>query len=172
MTGYILNIGPDLLVQIFWQFLNTFVLFAILTKILYKPVKKILKDRTDKIAGNIASAETKLADANALMAQYEQKMSEIEKERDAILETARKRARERETQIVEEAKQEAETIKQRARLDIEREQEQARDTLKTQIIEISSLMAGKYIQTAMDEQTQTQLFEDVLSDLGDVKWLS
>jgi len=56
--------------------------------------------------------------------------------------------------------------------DIEREQERARDEVKKQIIEISSLMASRFVSANMDDSTQKKLLNEAIADLGDAKWLA
>jgi F0F1-type ATP synthase membrane subunit b/b' len=42
--------------------------------------------------------------------------------------------------------------------------------LKKQIIEISSAMASRFIKASIDENQQKKLADEVISELGDVKW--
>lgn len=172
MDGYILILDQQMLINLAWQLLNTLIMCAILTYLLYKPVLQFMQKRKDRIAVNIATAEGKLADADKLKLEYEKKLSNIESERNEILDAAKKRASLREQQIIAEAKEEAETLRNRAKLDITREQEKAKDYIKTQIIEISSLMTSRYVASVIDENKQNQLLEEIISDLGDAKWLS
>lgn len=167
-------IGLDQQTLMAWglQMINTLVMVFVLVKLLYKPVGKFLNARVEKIKNNIMNAENKLKDADSLKVQYEEKMKNIEKERSQILEEARARATSKEREIVEAAKLEAETIKKRAILDVEREQTKAREELKGQVIEISTLMASKYIASSIDTNTQNKLLNEVISELGEVKWLS
>ena len=132
----------------------------------------MLAARREKIEGQINSAETQLAEANKLKAEYEKKLSEIDKETEAILGEARNRGAQREQEIIAEAKKEAETLKNRAMVDIQREQEKAKDEIKKQIIEVSSLMAGKFVAASIDQNEQNKLVDEVISDLEEVKWLS
>ncbi len=170
--AYVMNFDKQFIIQLCWQLFNTAVLCFILTKLLYKPVKKFLADRKEKIAKQIDGAKAQLEDAQKLKAQYEMKLSEIEKERNAILDNARSQGKQTEQQIISDAKREAETIKNRAMLDIQREQEKAKDEIKKQIIEVSSLMASRFIASSMDEATQNRLVDEVIADLGEIKWQS
>lgn len=172
MEGYVITLDQQFLIQIGIQLLNTIIMCAGLSYLLYKPVTKYLNARKERIAGQIDSAEKRLSDAEKLKEQYESKLKEIDKERNEILEESRIRAAQREQQIISEAKKEADSIRQRAMLDIEREQEKAKDDIKHQIIEISSLMASHFIEASIDEKQQNKLVDEVISDLGDVKWLS
>jgi F-type H+-transporting ATPase subunit b len=163
-------LNQEFLVQLAWQLINTCILCAILTKLLYKPVKKFLQDRKDKVANQIDSAQQKLEEAEALRLKYEGKLKEIESEKAEILAAARERAKLNEAQIINEAKNEAQTLKERAELDIKRAEEKAKDDIMKQIIEVSSLMTSRFIQASMTEDEQNKLVNEVISDLGEVKW--
>ena len=71
---------------------------------------------------------------------------------------------------IEEAKKEAEAIKSRAMLDIQREQDKAKEDIRLQIIEVSSLVASKFISENINQAEQNKLVDQVIADLGEVKW--
>lgn len=170
MDGYILTLDSTLLQGIIFQIVATIILCIILTKLLYKPVLEFLEKRKKGIEENITEASEKLSQADALKFEYEVKIKEIEKEKDSILTEARARAKSLEAQILEDAKKEAETIKNRAMLDIQREQEKAKEEIRLQIIEVSSLVASKFISKNIDEDEQNALVDKAIADLGEVKW--
>ena len=172
MDKFILSFDIDFLKDVAFQLLNTGILCAVLTYLLYKPVKNFLAARRERIEGQITSAETQLKEANEMKVMYEEKLKSIDKEKEAILGEARNRALKREQEIIAEAKREAETLKNRAMVDIQREQEKAKDEIKKQIIEVSSLMAGKFVAASIDQNEQNKLVDEVISDLEEVKWLS
>lgn len=172
MVSYILTLDKQMLIQLGFQLLNTVILCLGLGFILYKPVLNFLALRKEKIATQLSKAEAELVQANKFKAEYEQKLKSIEAERSQILDEARNRAKENEKQIISEAKKEAETLKNRAMIDIQREQEKAKDEIRKQIIEVSSLMTSRFIASSMDEATQNKLVDEVISDLGEVKWQS
>lgn len=163
-------LNQEFLIQLAWQLLNTAVLCAILTKLLYKPVKKFLQERKERISNQIDSAEQRLKEAESLKLEYESKLKEIETEKAEILASARERAKLNETQIIDEAKKEAQILKERATLDIQRAEEKAKDDIMKQIIEVSSLMTSRFIAASMTEEEQNKLVNEVISDLGEVKW--
>lgn len=172
MEGFILSLDFDLLKDIAFQLLNTVILCGVLSYLLYKPVSNFMRNRRERIASQISSAESQLKSAEKLKAEYAEKIKNIEKEKDVILEQARSRASKKEQEIILEAKKEADTLKNRAIIEIQREQEKAKDEIKKQIIEVSSLMASRFISASIDESQQNKLVDEVISDLGDVKWLS
>ncbi|MBR1445385.1 MAG: F0F1 ATP synthase subunit B [Firmicutes bacterium] len=172
ITDYVIKLDQQFVYQLFIQLFNTAFLCFILTKLLYKPVKQFLKERKEKIINQIDSAAIQLEEAEKLKAEYEAKLKEIDSEREEILSSARSAAKQRESEIISDANKEAKIIKDRAMLDIQREQEKAKDEIRKQIIEVSALMASRFISASMNEEQQNQLLGNAIEELEDVKWLS
>ncbi|MFV0440745.1 MAG: F0F1 ATP synthase subunit B [Lachnospirales bacterium] len=170
VTGNIVNFDMMMVKQMVLLLISDLVIIFILGKLLYNPVKDFLRKRTERIANDIDKSEKALSDANALKAEYEAKLKDIDKEKADILEKARKLASDKEKDIIDLAKDEANVIKNRAMLDIKREEDKARDDMKSSIIEISTLMASRYVATNLTEDNQNKLLDEVIDSLGEVKW--
>ena len=90
--GRIFGLDEQTFIQIGMQLLNAIVLAFALAFILYKPVKEFLDKRSEGIQGKINDADATMAKAKELIAEYENKIKDIEKERLDILEEARLQA--------------------------------------------------------------------------------
>ena len=145
--------------------LSVALLAAIMTYLLYNPIKKILADRADKIAGDLKDAEDKNLSASELKLKYEQKVRDIELERADMIEAARKEAKERQAQIVDEAKAEATSLKERAAREIAQEKVRFKDAVHAAIIDISTDMAAKVIEATIDKSAHDKLFAEALAEL-------
>ena len=99
-------------------------------------------------------------------------MKQVDKEAEALISEARKKALKQETVIINEAKQEAVKIIDRANKDIELEKSKVQDEMKQEIINVASAMAGRIVKSSMDEKTQSQLFDETLREMGDETWQS
>ena len=77
-----------------------FFLFLIMSNKLFNPARKLLQDRKDGIARDIADAKKDKEEAEKLRLEYEAKLKDINKERDAILAEARQKALKNETKII------------------------------------------------------------------------
>ena len=82
----------DLNGTLLFQFVNFFILVAILAKFAYKPILKVLEDRRNKIATDISSAEEARATAEKLKADYEAQLQKAHMEAQAIVDKAVKQA--------------------------------------------------------------------------------
>ena len=128
------------------QLINGIILAAALSYILYKPVQEFMRRRTERIQSKLDDAEAMMAKANELKAEYEQKMQGIEKERAELLEAARLQVAEESSVILENAREEASQIKEQALESLAEEKKRLKEE-KTHlyIIELATLLAEKYI---------------------------
>lgn len=149
-----------------------FVLFAVMSYFLFNPARKMLTDRQAKIKGELDDAKANMEEANRLREEYEAKLAEINKEAESILSEARKKALASENRIVAEAKEEAARIMERARMEAELEKKKVSDEVKTEIISVASLMAGKVVAASIDTTVQNQLIDETLKEMGKDTWLN
>ncbi len=149
-----------------------FFLFLIMSYFLFNPARKLLNDRKNKIHSELEEAKNGMEQAQALKAEYEEKLREVDKEADAILSEARRKALANENQIVAQAKEEAARILDRARVEAELEKQKMSDEVKREMIAVASVMAGKIVAASIDTNVQNQLIEDTLKEMGDKTWLS
>lgn len=148
-----------------------FVLFLALSYFLFNPARKMLNSRTEKIRGELDDAKENMEQAQALKADYEEKLQNVEKEAEAILSEARRKALANENQIIAQAKEEAARILERARVEAELEKQKMADDVKKEMISIASMMAGKVVSASIDTTVQNQLIDETLKEMGENTWL-
>ena len=149
-----------------------FVLFLLLSYLLFNPARKLLNDRKEKIQGELEDAKSNMEQAQSLKAEYEEKLRNVDKEAESILSEARKKALANENQIVARAKEEAAAILDRARTEAVLEKQKMSDDIKKEMVSVASLLAGKVVSASIDTTVQEQLIEETLNELGDETWLS
>lgn len=168
----LIGFDPQLLADVAITGINIFILFFALSYLLFNPVRDVLEKRRQKIAGELADAATDKKTAAELKAEYETKLKDINKEAEAILEEARKKAKKREAEIIDEAKGEAARIIERANREIEMERKKAVDDMKQEVINIASMIAGKVVAASIDTTVQDALVEETLKEMGETTWQS
>ena len=146
------------------------VLFFAMSYFLFNPARKLLNERKEKIRGELENAKNNQEAAIALKAEYEEKLKEIDKEAEAILSDARKRALANENQMIAQAKEEADRIIDRARVEAQLEKQKLSDEVKKEIISVASVMAGKLVAASIDTTLQNQLIDETLKEIGDDTW--
>ena len=149
-----------------------FFLFLIMSNKLFNPARKLLQDRKDGIARDIADAKKEKEEAEKLKAEYEAKLKNISKERDEILAEARQKALKSEPKIVRDAKEEAAAIIARANEEAELEKKKVADEVKQEMISVAALMAQKVVAANIDTTIQNSLVEQTLKEMGEGTWLN
>ena len=149
-----------------------FVLFLVMSYFLFNPARAFLNSRKEKIHSDLEDARTSKEEAEALKAEYEAKLRDIDKEAEGILSDARKRALANENQIVAEAKEEAARILAHARKEAELEKQKVADDVKNEMISVASMLAGKVVSASIDTTVQDQLVAETLKEMGKDTWLS
>ena len=150
--------------------LSMLVLFTLMSYLLFNPVRDMLEKRKERVANDQAVAAKEKADAIAFKEEYDQKLKEVDKETEAILSEARKRAKQNEVKIVAEAKEEAARIIARANAEIELEKKRALDDMKQEMITIASIMAQKVVAASIDTNVQASLIDETLKEMGEGTW--
>ena len=169
--SYVVDFSMSTLIEVGLHIVAVLLLFIIIAKLLFKPVREVLAKRKEKIATDLSVAKQNKENAQALKEDYDKKLANIKDEANEILKQAHEKAKLNEKNIVNEAKQEANRIIARASVEIEREQQKARDEMKKDIIEVATLMATKFVAITMDESKQDELVEQTINEMGDKVWL-
>ncbi|WP_186424075.1 F0F1 ATP synthase subunit B [Lacrimispora celerecrescens] len=168
----LLGFDPQLLFDSFVTGINIFILFFALSYMLFNPVREVLEKRRQRIAGELKNAADDKEAARTMKEEYEARLLEVKKEAEEILEDARKRAKQREAEIITEAREEADRIVTRGSREVELERKKALDDMKDQIISIASVMAGKVVAASIDTTVQDALIDETLKEMGESTWQS
>ena len=172
LGDYIFGLDPQLIFDSLITLLAMFVLFLFLSYLLFNPARDLMQKRQETIRQEMETAAKEKADAIQFKEQYDEKLKNVDKESEEILSETRKKALKKETAIVDEAKQEANRILNRANREVELEKNKVKDEVKQEMISVAAAMAGKVIEVSLDEDKQSQLIEDTLKEMGDETWLS
>ena len=169
---YLFDLTGQLLQDALLMIIAVFALFLIASHFLFNPAREMLKKRQEKIKGELDDAKESMESADALKAEYEDKLKNINKEAEEILTQARKKALDNENRIIAEAKQEAVAIIRQAKNEAELEKRKAADDVKKEMISIAAMMAGKVTKDAVDVSVQDSLVEETLKEIGENTWLN
>lgn len=166
------DLDMQLLMDVLQAAISVFVLFLLLSYLLFNPVRKMLKDRQATIKSNIDIAIADKASAAELKELYEGKLKEVDKEAEQILSEAHQKAMKNEAKMIDEAKEEAARIIKRAKEEAELEKKRAMDEVKQEMITVASMMAAKVVAASIDTTIQDTLVEETLKEMGDSTWQS
>ena len=166
----IFGIDLQLLQDVVLTAVAIFILFFVLSYLLFNPVREMLEKRKKKISDELQEAEKSLHDAEAMKSEYDAKMLTAKEEANAILDDARKKALKNRNEILEEAHNDANRMKERAAVEIEQEKVHARDDLKNEMVDIAALLAEKAVLQKMSPEIQENLVDETLQEIGEHTW--
>lgn len=169
-SGRLFGLDYQLLFDAAITAINVFILFLLLSVILFNPVRNMLKKRQDKITSDRETANQSREEALAMKAEYEEKLKAANKEAELILSDARKTSVHNEQKIIDEAKEEAARIIERANKEAELEKQKAADDVKQQIVAVSAMIASKLIAKSIDESESNAIIEQTLNEMGENTW--
>ena len=147
------------------QVINFLILVAILTKVAYKPLMKILEERRAAIEGSIASAQKEREEAEAMKAEYKAHLAQARAEAQAIVAKAERTAKESRDAILAEAKREQARMLASARDEIALEKQRALAELRREVVSLSTLAASKVLSENLDAQKNSALVERFIDEL-------
>jgi len=170
--NYLFDLTGQLLQDALLMIIAVITLFLIASHFLFNPVREMMNKRQEKIKDELDTAQKSMEDADAMKAEYEDKLKNVDKEAESILSDARKRALDNESKIVAAAKEEAAGIINQARIEAQLEKQKAADEVKKEMISIAALLAGKVTAGAIDASIQDSLVEETLKEIGETTWQS
>ena len=151
------------------QILNFVILVIFLRAVAYKPVCRLLEQRSQKIQSDLDKAEADKREAQQTLAQYRQTLQEANIRAQEIIANAEKSARDTHDAKILETKRDIEQIKKNAADEIQRERAQAMDQMKAEVVALSLLAAGKVIGKNIDNKENERLINDFINQLDKEK---
>ena len=133
--------------NIIWIVVNLLVLYLIFKKSLFHLVLTVIKAREDLINEQLENAKKTNEDALEKKKNYEEQLSLAKGEADKIIMEARERAEREKVKTMEKTRKEAQTMMDRAKADIAREEESARRAAQADIARLAMVAAEKIIKS-------------------------
>jgi F-type H+-transporting ATPase subunit b len=156
-----------------WQQVITNIIgFAIflwlMRKYAWNPILDFMDQRREEIAGNFRKIEEEKADLEKLKGKYQGYIDKIDEEATQRIQAAIKNGQDAARQIEDEARNKAQTIVQRARVDTDRILEDARLQFKDFVIDVGVEAGKKAAMDTLDETTHRKLVEKFVEELTNV----
>ena len=156
--------------KILFMLINLFLIYLILKRFLYKPVKKMFEMREQEVAETYQKADAAEAEAHQLKDQYEKKLSGAKTEAEEIVRSATRRAQLRSESMIGEAKDTVSNMMVRAEEQIESEKKKAVNEIKDEIADIALMAASNVLEKEMDAGDHKRLIDEFIDKVGDGPW--
>lgn len=153
--------------QILISLLNLIIIFLILKKFLFSPVRRVIADRTAKIESDYADAKAASEKAERDRTEWENTLKGARYDADSIIKKAETDATAMSEEIISEANKKAEGIINRARADADAEYRKAEAQIKHEIAGVSVAIAEKMLEREIDSEDHRKLIDSFIENIGD-----
>jgi F-type H+-transporting ATPase subunit b len=151
------------------QIVNFALLAVLLYFVAYKPILRMLDQRSARIKQGLEDAEQASRRAAEMEHEFEQRLAEARKEGQEIIAQATQMSEKARQDILETAREEARAQVEKAKEEISRERELAMSELRQQVADLSLSISEKVIGEALDQQRQRELIATFLEQTEELK---
>ena len=151
------------------QFISFGILLALLLFVAYKPITKMLDERSRKIKDSMDQAEFIKQQVAKTEQMVQEQLTQARKEGQDVVAQAAQIGEKLREEARQQARQDAEAIVARARTEIKAEREEAIARLRKEFVEVAILAAEKVINRALDKEIHRKLIEETLEESTNLK---
>jgi len=148
------------------QIVNFSLLFVLLYMVAYKPILRMLDQRSQRVKESMKRTEESERWLAQAQQDYERQLEQARKESQAIIAQASQAADRLREESIHQAKEEAQKLLEKAKSEIEYERRRAMAELQEDVANIAVLAAGKVINRSLDAEAHRQLIQDFLKETG------
>jgi F-type H+-transporting ATPase subunit b len=156
----ITKVPMDLLLNL----LNIIILFVIVRILVYKPVKKFLDARAEKVNAEAENAAAQKAEADRLRAEYEARLADAETKSREIISESKKKAANEAALIIAEAKKESEAIITASKIKIEREREASLKEMKKEVAALAVEITKKLLEREINDDDNLRIAQELFNE--------
>ncbi|SCK01557.1 F-type ATPase subunit b [uncultured Clostridium sp.] len=146
---------------------NTAILYIILKHFFFDKVKAVINQREEYINKTFLEAEEATEKAETIRIESEKRIEELKRQSRKITEDEKRKAEDIYRDIVDEAKRDAEVIKEKARAEIEREKKRNEYVLKERYVSLAMELSEQLIEKNIDEGKNKDLIDEFIAKVGD-----
>ncbi len=146
------------------QFVNFILLLVILRAVAYKPILKMLDERSARIRESMERAEELKTQAARTEEEFARRLTEARHESQEIIANAERIADRLRQDELDKTRQQVEALRTKALDDIVREREAAVVELRKQVANLAVLAASRAVGRSLDQGSHDRLIVEALSE--------
>ncbi|MDO4198998.1 MAG: F0F1 ATP synthase subunit B [Erysipelotrichaceae bacterium] len=151
------------------QLCATAILFFLMYKLAWKPVKKIMDTRSEQEQSKLDHAEAMAKENDQLNEAAKKHVSEAHHMAYKIIEETKADSEAIKEEIVAEGKKEAQELIDKANYTIEQEREAMIENIHDEIIDVAMAATEKLILSKMDEKADKESIDHFIREVSDAK---
>lgn len=146
--------------ELVWGSIAFVLLFLALSKFAFPKFKQTMTERTERIRGQLESAENTKTEADRMLEEYRAKLAAAQSEAGRIIEESKKTAEGLRRELVARAEEEAAEIVTRARGEVGAERDRAIAELRASVADLTITVAEKVIGRELQSESAQRSFVD------------
>jgi len=146
------------------QLINFLILLGLLTFFGYKPIRKMLDERSNRIKQSMEQAEATKQEYEHAQVEVEKQISKARDEGQSIIAQAAQAGESVKEEARQEARKEAQAIAERTRAELGRERDKIVDELRKEFVDTAILAAERVISETLDKGKHRRLIEKTLEE--------
>ncbi len=150
---------------IFWTIVSFVIMAALLYRLVFPPLVKILEQRRSAIEGGLKQAKAAQEEAQQLLVNYRQQLADAEGKTSAMFEEAQNRSQAMREEALKNAQKEANRVIESTRKDIEVYERKALTDLKDDISRIVINVSGRMIKKNLKAEDQKKLIDASIKEM-------
>ena len=151
------------------QIVNFVLLFGLLYLVAYKPIMRMLDERSNKVKESMGQAESVREQSERAEEDVKKRLEAAGKEGQEVIARAVRTGEDARQKVQQEAKKDTETLIEKARLEIQRERDEAIDDLRKEFTDLTIEAAGKVIEQSLDKKAHREIIDKVLEESETLK---
>jgi len=155
--------------SLIFQAVSFILLFALLSLVAYKPLLKMLDERSRRVKESLEQAEILKEKSTHAEEEVKKQLQIASQQGMEMVAQATKTSEEIRAKAQELAKQDTETLITRARQAIQVERDEAIGELRKEFADITVMAAGKVIGETLDKESHKKLIDKVLQESQTLK---
>lgn len=152
--------------EIIWGGISFLILLVLIYKVGYPAIKKGMEARSEKIRASLAEADKAKSEAQSVLDEYRRQLADAKSEAGRIVEEARQAADKIRQDLRKQAEAEVAEIKSRAQEDITAQATRTMADLRARVALLSIELAEKVVEKNLDRDTNRQLVERFIDQVG------
>jgi F-type H+-transporting ATPase subunit b len=157
-------VSPDVGLMI-WTLVVFAISLYVLAKFVFPRIADALDKRQQAIEESIDTAERTRVQADELLAEYRQRLTEARTQADEIVARARRTGEHAEAESLAEARRKREELMEQTRREIQAETNRAVAEIRSQVADLTVLATEKVTRKSLTESDQRRLVQDAVSEL-------
>jgi len=146
------------------QLVSFLILLGLLIYFGYKPIRKMLDERSNRIREGMEQAEAIKQEYEHAQVEVQEQMNKARQEGQGMIAQAEKLGDRLKDEARDEARREAQAITDRVKVELERERNKLIDELRGEFVDIALLAAEKVINETLDKEKHRRLIEEALKE--------